>query len=273
MSRRYGWLIASVVLGLWLAAPAVALADRSHTVQRGETLATIADQYGLSVAQLAQANNLVNPNLIYAGQVLHIPDRNTTIPQPSTTPAGGSHTVQRGETLSGIAMRYSVSLSALQTANGLSNPNLIYVGQVLRLPAGGAVVAPPAPAPAAKSVVVDKSEQRAYLYENGQLINAFVVSTGQPGSETWEGTWHVRSKIPTAYAYTWNLQMPYWLGFYHTGYLENGFHALPILPDGSILWDGYLGTPVSYGCVILSHPDAATLYQWAEIGTEVIVQP
>jgi hypothetical protein len=76
-----------------------------------------------------------------------------------------------------------------------------------------------------------------------------------------------------AYAYLWSLQMPYWLGFYHTGYLENGFHALPIMSSGAVLWDGYLGTPVSYGCVILSYPDAETLYNWAEIGTEVIVQP
>jgi lipoprotein-anchoring transpeptidase ErfK/SrfK len=94
-----------------------------------------------------------------------------------------------------------------------------------------------------------------------------------PGSETWEGTFAVRSKIPNAYAQLWGLQMPYWLGFYHTGYLENGFHALPIMPSGAILWDGYLGTPVSYGCVILSYADAATLYEWAEIGTKVVVQP
>jgi lipoprotein-anchoring transpeptidase ErfK/SrfK len=126
---------------------------------------------------------------------------------------------------------------------------------------------------AAKRIVVDKSEQRAYVYENGALLWTFVVSTGMPGSETWSGTFHVRSKIPEAYAYNWALRMPYWLGFYHTGYLENGFHALPIMSSGAILWDGYLGTPVSYGCVILSYPDATTLYNWAEIGTEVIVQP
>lgn len=273
MRRWYEWLLIAISLGVWLGAPAVALAESRHTVQPGETLGVIAQQYGLSVTQLAQANQLLNPNLIYAGQVLRIPDAAGST--PAAPPTANTHTVQRGETLSNIASRYGVTLSAMQTANGLSNPNLIYVGQVLRIPAGGAAVMPPAPAPvtAAKSIVVDKSEQRAYVYENSQLLHAFVVSTGQPGSETWEGRWQVRSKIPNAYAYTWNLQMPYWLGFYHTGYLENGFHALPILPDGSILWEGYLGTPVSYGCVILSHTDAATLYSWAEIGTEVIVQP
>jgi len=45
------------------------------------------------------------------------------------------------------------------------------------------------------------------------------------------------------------------------------------MSSGAILWEGYLGTPVSYGCVILSYPDATTLYNWAEIGTEVVVQP
>jgi lipoprotein-anchoring transpeptidase ErfK/SrfK len=63
--------------------------------------------------------------------------------------------------------------------------------------------------------------------------------------------------------------MPYWLGIYWVGRIENGIHALPINADGTMLWDGYLGTPVSFGCIILSTENARTLYHWADIGTPV----
>jgi hypothetical protein len=66
--------------------------------------------------------------------------------------------------------------------------------------------------------------------------------------------------------------MPNWLGIYWAGNLENGIHALPILPGGGRLWDGYLGTPVSYGCIILGITEAQQLWDWAEIGVPVDIQ-
>jgi len=63
--------------------------------------------------------------------------------------------------------------------------------------------------------------------------------------------------------------MPYWLGIYWAGSLQNGIHALPIGPGGQIMWAGYLGRRVSYGCVILSTQNAATLFNWAPVGTPV----
>lgn len=266
-----------------------ARAGESYTVQPGDTLARIARSYGVDLNALAAANNVINPNLIYPGQTLVIPDATLSegeavaengSPAPGQTlPPAGEHVVQTGDTLYRIALSYGLTIPDLQQANNLVNVNVIFPGQRLRIPANGAALAsstpaPPPPAPVvAKRIVVDKSEQRAYVYQNGELLWTFVVSTGMPGSETWTGTFHVRSKIPEAYAYNWALRMPYWLGFYHTGYLENGFHALPIMSSGAILWAGYLGTPVSYGCVILSYEDAQSLYTWAEIGTEVVVQP
>lgn len=295
LSRTLFAALLAVSFALLLAQPARAV--QQVTVQPGDTLARIARQYGVDLNVLATVNNLVNPNLIYPGQVLVIPEAGEPAAEeaaevtdpagetPAPVPVATEHIVQRGENLYRIALRYGVTVSDLQIANSLTNSNLIYVGQRLLIPANGAAIAgsappgsaPPGSAPlpapvAAKRIVVDKSEQRAYVYQDGELRWSFVVSTGMPGSETWNGTFAVRSKIPEAYAYNWALRMPYWLGFYHTGYLENGFHALPIMSSGAILWDGYLGTPVSYGCVILSYPDAETLYNWAEIGTEVVVQ-
>ena len=108
-----------------------------------------------------------------------------------------------------------------------------------------------------------------YVWQGNTLIYNWVCSTGEPGRNTAAGQFQILNKIPEAWASTWSLRMPYWLGIYQAGPLQNGIHALPINPNGTLLWDGYLGTPVSYGCIILSTANARTLYNWAEIGTPV----
>lgn len=122
-----------------------------------------------------------------------------------------------------------------------------------------------------KYILVDISEQHMYVYENDQLLYSFVASTGINNS-TRTGLFHVQSKIPNAYGATWNIWMPNWLGIYWAGGLENGIHSLPILPNGAELWAGYLGRPVSYGCVVLNSYDSSVLYHWAEIGTPVEIR-
>ena len=131
---------------------------------------------------------------------------------------------------------------------------------------------PPTPTPSPKRIEVDLSEQRFYAYNGDQLVFKFVTSTGNNDSPTAPGSYRILDKIPMAYASTWNLKMPYWLGIYWSGTLENGIHALPILSNGKILWDGFLGQRVSFGCVILSNQDAKTIYDWVDIGTPVIVR-
>ena len=122
-----------------------------------------------------------------------------------------------------------------------------------------------------KYILVDISEQHMYVYEEGELINSFVASTGM-GNSTRVGSFSVLNKIPNAYGATWNIWMPNWLGIYWSGSLQNGIHALPILSNGAILWAGYLGTPISYGCVVLDTYDAQALYDWVDIGTPVEIQ-
>ena len=122
-----------------------------------------------------------------------------------------------------------------------------------------------------KYILVDISEQHMYVYEGDALIYSFVASTGI-NNATRVGTFAVQSKFPNAYGSTWDIWMPNWLGIYWSGSLENGIHALPILPNGAILWEGYLGRPVSYGCVVLGTYESQLLYEWAEIGTPVEIQ-
>jgi lipoprotein-anchoring transpeptidase ErfK/SrfK len=137
-------------------------------------------------------------------------------------------------------------------------------------PSTGAQDQPPVNA-GGKYILVSISQQHLYAYDHGDLVFSFVVSTGM-GNSTRVGTFHVLDKIPNAYGANWNFWMPDWMGIYWSGSLENGIHALPLLPGGARLWSGYLGTPISFGCVVLGVDEALQLYNWADIGTPVEIR-
>ena len=122
-----------------------------------------------------------------------------------------------------------------------------------------------------KYILVDLSEQHMYVYEGETLTFSFIASTGMKNA-TRTGSFSVLDKIPNAYGATWNIWMPNWLGIYWAGSLENGIHALPILSNGATLWAGFLGTPISYGCVVLDTNDSQVLYDWAEVGVPVEIR-
>lgn len=105
-------------------------AERTHVVQPGEWLLQIARQYGVDWRELAACNNIVNPHRIHPGQVLRIPG---TGGQP---PVGNEirYTVQPGDNLFRIALRYNLSYLYLASYNGIANPHQIRVGQVIRIP-------------------------------------------------------------------------------------------------------------------------------------------
>ena len=146
-------------------------ATLSHVVRPGETLSAIAAQYGLTEAALAQANGIANPSLIYAGQQLVIPASGGAA-SPATVPARGQaiHVVQRGEALSAIGQRYGVTEGAIAQANGLANPNLIYAGQQLVIPASGGTAAPPATATGQGAVL--------HVVQPGQTLSAIAAQYG-----------------------------------------------------------------------------------------------
>lgn len=96
-----------------------------YTVKRGDTLWGIARRTGSTVEKIVAANNIKNPDLIYAGEVFLIPEK---------TDAGVYYTVRAGDTLWGIAQRFGSSVSAVAAANGIKNPDLIYAGEVFLIP-------------------------------------------------------------------------------------------------------------------------------------------
>ncbi|HEY0095906.1 MAG TPA: LysM peptidoglycan-binding domain-containing protein, partial [Archangium sp.] len=109
-------------------------------VRSGDTLSAIASRYGTSVSALARANGISNPNPLRAGQKLTIPGGSgpsAPAPAPAPSKPGQSYTVKSGDTLGAIAQRFGTSVGALASANGISNPNHISVGQRLTIPGGG----------------------------------------------------------------------------------------------------------------------------------------
>ena len=123
-----------------------------------------------------------------------------------------------------------------------------------------------------KRIEIDVSEQRLTAWDSEKLVYNFVCSTGKSGTPTRFGRFSVISKLPEAYGSAWDIRMPYWMGIYWAGGSENGIHGLPILSSGQTLWSGYLGQRVSYGCVVLDTWASKQLYDWADIGTEVIIR-
>lgn len=131
-----------------------------YVVQQSDTLLRIARRFGLSMDTIATANGLVNPSLIYPGQQLVIPGAAATTvsvpaaipptpvpqsspPQPPIISTGSeqTYTVQPGENLFRIALRYGTTVQAIMAANGLDSPNRVYAGQQLVIPGAGSAAA------------------------------------------------------------------------------------------------------------------------------------
>jgi LysM repeat protein len=115
----------------------------TYIVARGDTLKKLAARFGSTMDAIANQNGIRNYNLIYEGQRLLIPSTGTTPPSdppPSPPPSAGTYVVQRGDTLRKIAARYDISLKDLIAANPqVTNPNLVYRGQMIYLPGAGSL--------------------------------------------------------------------------------------------------------------------------------------
>ena len=270
---------------------------RSYVVQSGDTLSLVAARLGLSVWALRLENGLWGLAALAPGQTLLLPGlepvaaatedpeaaepeiEETEVeapdievpaptPVPEPIPAGAeTYTVRMGDTLSQIASRSGRTVNELARLNGIANPSQIYVGQVLRL-TGTA----PAPTGVGKLVVVNLTQQRLYAYQGDQLVYSFVASSGKAPYYTRTGEFRIQSKFPRAWGSTWSIWMPHWLGIYWAGSMENGIHALPVTTGGQVLWAGALGSPISYGCIVLGTYEAQLLYEWVDIGTPVSIR-
>jgi lipoprotein-anchoring transpeptidase ErfK/SrfK len=182
-----------------------------------------------------------------------------------------TYTVQDGDRLTTIADRFGMPPGIVAEANPGSDLNWLHVGQQIVVPSQDVLT--PHLADPNRRIVVSIAEQRMRVYENGQLLHDWLVSTGLESSPTYTGVFQVLDKEENAYATQWDLWMPHFIAIYRAGAdVYNGIHALPTLSSGQRLWEGALGSPASFGCIILGLEEAETLYNWADIGVLVIIE-
>ena len=175
-----------------------------YVVKPGDTLRSIAAAHGTTIGAIVRANSMANPDVIYPGQRLTIPARGGSAPVAAPAPtaaakptAGASvyHTVKLGDTLDKVARAYGTSAAAIIAANGIRNPDLIWVGQKLLIsgvkqPGASApqptVKPKPQPAPASQQVYVvqagDTLGQIAKRY--GTTVAAIVAANDLPSANT-----------------------------------------------------------------------------------------
>ncbi len=183
-----------------------------------------------------------------------------------------SHVVQRGETLVSIGFKVGLPYWQLLDANPEVARRGLVVGETLIIPPKDAMLV--LPVVTDKRIEIGISQQRMWVYQDGELIREHVVSTGISSSPTLPGVFQVQSHVLNAYASIWDLYMPHFMGIYKaTPDLMNGIHGLPILSSGVRLWARVLGQPASYGCIILDLEAAGELYDWAEDGVVVEIMP
>lgn len=126
------------------------------------------------------------------------------------------------------------------------------------------------PTKLAKRIEISLAEQELAYYLGDVELGRFPVSTGKKGSPTPTGEFKVYSKHPRAWSNRAKLWMPNWMAFYPSGLY--GIHELPEWPGGKKEGEDHLGTPASGGCVRLGVGAAKTLYDWAPVGTKVVIE-
>jgi membrane-bound lytic murein transglycosylase D len=124
--------------------PAASSPTGFHRVRRGETLSGLAVEYGVTMRQLRAWNALGDEGVVRAGQRIRVTapasprarsaGRVTTTVASATTSGERIHQVRRGETLTGLAKRYRVSVQALREANGMSSGDALRAGATLKIP-------------------------------------------------------------------------------------------------------------------------------------------
>jgi murein DD-endopeptidase MepM/ murein hydrolase activator NlpD len=178
-----------------------------YVVQRGDSVYKIARRYGTTVQAIVATNNLANPSVLYAGQQLLIPggDNATMVaavatPQAAAATAtpeaaaatatpqvagdGEAYVVKWGDTAYKIAVRFGTTVRELTAANNLANPNVLKVGQVLRIGrGGGAAAGEPAVTPAAAAT------------------EAVAAATVDPAAMAGSFVWPLQGRILNYYRY------------------------------------------------------------------------
>ncbi|MCP4360450.1 MAG: L,D-transpeptidase family protein [Chloroflexi bacterium] len=182
------------------------------------------------------------------------------------------YSVQPGDSYAVIGRKLGIPYPWIQQANpGVTE---LSIGQTITIPSPDDLL--PYPVVPHKRIIVSLTDQTVQVFENGQMKWDWAGSTGIVASPTAPGIFQVQTHVDNAYAANWNLWMPHFMGIYRpvpTSDFMNGFHGFPTRDGYKLLWTNNLGSPVTYGCVLLSNENAQALYDWAEEGVVVEIRP
>lgn len=189
-----------------------------------------------------------------------------------------TYEVQSGDSGYRIARRTGVPFNLMQQANPRRDWDaMLSVGERVNLPSPDEVV-PLDPVPN-KRIIVDLETQTLWAYENGQLVFNWLISSGMDRAPTSPGIFQILDHQETAVGSSVELcgdnscgswTMGWFMGIYEVSPgLVNGFHGRVILPGGTVMGNGNVGSQYTYGCVMSIDGDAEQLYYWAEVGTMV----
>jgi len=149
----------------------------TYVVEQGDTVSSIAGQFGLSTASVLAQNGLGWKTTIFPGQTLTLGGSGTSSAAPASAPStsGSRYTVVAGDTVTGIAGKHGVSTSAVLSANGLQATSTIFPGNQLTIPGGSGPAAAVAPSasPAAKTGL-----SGTYTIETGDTLHSIAQDSG-----------------------------------------------------------------------------------------------
>lgn len=259
-----------------------------HTVNLGDSLNAIANQYKVTVRDLMLLNGLDHASLIWVGQNLALPRRADgseplIVPVAEPQPAAGQapplpvvdpipdqaglpqipssfvHIVKRGETLSDIAQRFKATALQVSDYNGLASRDLIVPGQRLLIPRR------PAQAKGymgQRWIEIDLSSQTLTAWDDEDLYMHVKISSGLVQYPTPVGhynIWHMNER-QTMSGPGYSLPNVRFNMYFHQGYAMHGAY-----------WHNNFGQPMSRGCVNMREEEAERLYRFVDLGTEVWV--
>lgn len=120
-----------------------------------------------------------------------------------------------------------------------------------------------------KTIFIKLKTQTMEKRVNGIAVKTFKISGGLAKTPTPVGEYKVLNKHPRAWSRSAKLWMPYWMAFTTRGH---GLHELPEWPGGKKEGANHLGKPASHGCVRMGIGAAKEMYDWAPVGTRIIIE-
>lgn len=278
------------------ATPPASGAQGTYTIVRGDSLYGIAAKTATPINTLLSLNGLTLRSVIFPGQVLKTSAGGsagtTPAPPPASTPpsgATGTYTVRSGDALYSIAAKTGTPIKTLLALNGLSLNSMIHPGQVLKTAPGAVTPAPPAswtPPPsngggqnglpansgAGRRLVFSRAQQRVWAVDaNGTVVRSWYVSGRL--NIPYAGTFQVFSRSASSYySAEPSVVFRYMVRFTKGPGGDNiGFHEIPTQYGRPVQSTSQLGQPLSSGCLRQSTADAQFVWNWASLGTKVVV--